>query len=783
MFDRKFKMRLNYLALCLCALAVSACSSVPVQTNGTSNPTSSQQVAQRATQALNSVYEQPSFNFKGRVDADVEFKNKNANQQPATISAEQKNVLENYLRLNSVVLSEQDKQQLFNLVTATEKKKSIFSNSRNNAIAYIFGIFANHGELGYQGGLDYRKKLFNLELSYKYHTANTYTEQRLPILVDFNQSRAYLNHFNPESLTGKAKKYYQAYYLDFSEHKDTTLKSVDWKNILEFLKANNGHYYHALIGDERIEVLTPTEAERKQGAVEKIRLHTSVEALILKEVIFDIVNKQYTENLIDFDKVKKAFTDSVQNKNKKPEQKQMDSASEQASEVRNLIFEHYDNLQYGKAEQESDDKDSAPVEAEKDKAVIAEPAKPSEKSKADDDNITPELTEEQCRALIAKKEAFGRLTECRYEYGVSIYQNKVEDKSTDALTSAYGIFKLLTLSKDEDSDFYQTFNAYNKGQLTSGKALADIMQRHKDIIDPILKEESYPLTFDVTLDNKGRLIHNNSVIQLDTQFDEIKIKGAINYHSHISNYGQAKIDTYDLANRAKSIKEHPLLVEVMNEENQRYDDNVETLAKKLIEQNYQQHKSYEKAYIIGFITLFSNAYPEMLSSVSAQDLQEIAKVYAYSYADETLYKLSIADIKAVQALEKKHQLNSQEQMFNGLGQDVASLVEDVIKEHVMSSEDMALLKKYKTPEALFSQIYQQEFGKEEYDYEQLSHEDKKHLAETADILAKAYVAKKNGSLNLETIKGLQAEHEGFFYSMTYMETVLKTERLLKFAKK
>lgn len=771
-------MRLNYLTLCLCILAVSACSSAPIRFEKTVDitaTTSNHLVAQRATQALNSIYEQSNFNFSGRIDADIQLQNKNT--KPVIMTPEQKKLIESYLRLNAIHLSDLDRQQLFNLVTVNQNKQTIFNNSRDTTIYYILSNLAKYTELSYRGGLDYRKKLFNIEFEQKYHSANTLFQQRYPVLVDFHHSRAYLNYFNPNLLTGKAKQYYQAYYLDFYKHRDTTLKSVDWKKILDYLKASNSTYFTSLIGQERIETLMPSNEEHQQGVVEKIRLYTSVENLLLKNVIFDIVNKQYTEKLIDFNKIKKALLENVQKDVNKTKQKQTDSASEQAMALRDLIYEHYDNLYASETANQASKKENNMAPAK------SEPvSKPSEKAKIEDeDNITPELTEEQCRKLIAKKEAFGRLTECRYEYGASIYQVKTGSKSVNASTNS--IFKLMLLAKDENSEFYRTFSAYDKGRLTAGKALDDIIQKHEDIINPLLKDTSYPLSFDVTLDRQGRLIHNNIVAQLDTQYNNIQVKGSINYHSKISNYGQAKIETFNnLVDNAKPITEHPLITEALKDKNKDYDDSVENIVKKLIEQNYKKYKSYEKAYIIGFIALFSKFYPEMLSSVSAQDLQEIAKVYAYSYADESLYKLSVAEIKAVQALEKKHQLNSQEQMFNSLGRDVASLVEDVIKDQVISREDMALVKKYKTSEALFAYIYQREFIKEEYGSEQPSSEDKKYLAEAAQILAQAYTANKNGTLTLDTIKGLKAEHEDFFYSVTYLDSVLKTEHLLKFVK-
>lgn len=788
-------MRLTYLTLCLCAVALTACSHAPVTSQSNSTINTAEQDAQRATKALNSVYQQPSFNFNGRLDANLDVQTQNTQQTttPATVQPQHKALIENYLRLHALQLSEQEKQQLFALTLPANHQSN---GSLEEAIAYVLTFIPKSTELGYQGGIDYRKKLFHLELNAKYHTANTLLHHRYPVLVDFNQSRIYLNHFDPNTLTGKAKQNYQAYYYDFSKHKDTTLKSVNWKNILEYLKASNTVYFDSLVGTERIERLTPTDAERQQGAVEKIRLHTSIEALLAKNIAFDTVNNTYQDSLIDVAKVVETIIETEQQSNaakNKNITKEL-SEADKAIELRNLIDEHYSQLA-GSAD--SSEIDNAPDDEHKQTAAeaAAEATKAAtgiDESETEDEQITAELSEEECRALIAKKAAFGRLTECRYEYGAQIYQAKTTPKENQKLEPLQELAAKIIQMSDKDGDFYQTFQAYDKGQLITGKVFSDIINKHQDVMQKVVKDSQFPIYFDVTLDKQGRLIHNNIAIQLDSKSDVINIKGTLNYSSHISNYGQAKINISPATAQAKPIQEHPILKVVLSEadkytdkvNHQRYaSENAEELANKLIEQSYLKHKSYEQAYTAGFIALLTQLYPEMLDSVSAQDLQEIARVYAYSYADEAIYKPTIEQNKAIQALEKKHQLHSSNQMFNSLGSDVADLVENVIAKHTISADDVALVKKYKTPDALFTHIYQQKFIEEEYGNDKPSAEDQKLLKETANILAKAYMASQNKTLSLDTIKALKLEHEDFIYTSVYLDSVLETERLLKLVKK
>lgn len=77
-------MRLKYLSLSLFSLSLTACSSHVIKTNSLH---SNLDTTQRATQALNAIYETPSFDYSGKIKIDLNqnkqgILNQNEKQQP-----------------------------------------------------------------------------------------------------------------------------------------------------------------------------------------------------------------------------------------------------------------------------------------------------------------------------------------------------------------------------------------------------------------------------------------------------------------------------------------------------------------------------------------------------------------------------------------------------------------------------------------------------------------------------------------------------------------------------
>lgn len=775
-------MRLKYLSLCICSFILTACANVAIQPQSRTAPS----LDTKATQALNSIYQQPNFNISGYINSNLDIKSTAPTTTATQDISAQKAVIEQYLRLHQLKLTEEEKKALFEQLSYT----SAPTNKEIDYALSYFSRFANNAEITYHGGVDYRKKLFQLEFLTKYEGTNALVQARYPLVLDFNQSRIYLNAFEPKQLQHlpeKTQKLHQSYYYDFAQYKDDIKKNIDIKALVEYLKAANSPYFEHLIANERIEQLAPSEEERKQGAVEKIRLHTSLEALIVKSSVFDYVNESYMKKIINVDKL----VEDISKTNNKQNQSENQSANakffDDYLQMQELINQHYEQLSQADATTKPSAKAETAVEAvEASKAQNPAKSQQPEPKYVEDTDETG-LTQAQCEQMIAQKTAFGLLTQCRYEYGSSLFTKPATAEKDSKDTKEPAFIKMMTDILNTEGEFYTTFKAYDKGQLTSGQELTNIFRQHQGIIQSTVPTKTLPMTFDVTLDAQGRLLHNTIQLNLDNHLADIHFKGNVRYQSTISNYGKANLTAPKHLANAKPIQEHPL-AEKVNSSYSRYIQRAQNgdLAEHLAKTAYLNSKSYETAYAAAFIASLSEEFPELLNKVSAQELQEIARVYAYSYADEKYYHPTAEQVKQIQALEKKHKLDTSEQMFNTLGVDVAEIVEEIIEEQSVSSEDVAIAKKLKTADAIFAHYYYEnaveEFDSYPEDGEKLTAEQKKQLKQMADILGKAYLAQQQGTLSLEHLKGLTLEHFDLWYAGAYSYSAKQTEKLLKLVK-
>lgn len=771
-------MRLKYLSLCICSFILTACANVAIQPQSRTAPS----LDTKATQALNSIYQQPNFNISGYINSNLDIKSTAPTNAVTQDISAQKAVIEQYLRLHQLKLTEEEKKALLEPLSST----SALTNTEIDYVLSYFSRFANNAEISYHGGVDYRKKLFQLEFLTKYEGTNALVQARYPLVLDFNQSRIYLNAFEPKQLQHlpeKTQKLHQSYYYDFSQYQDDIKKNIDIKALVAYLKAANSPYFEHLIANERIEQLAPSEEERKQGAVEKIRLHTSLEALIVKSAVFDYINESYMEKIINVEKLVEDIA-KKNNKQNQAETQENQKFLDDYLQMQELINQYYEQLSQADATTKPSAKAETAVEAvEASKAQNPAKSQQPEPKSVEDTDATG-LTQAQCEQMIAQKTAFGLLTQCRYEYGSSLF-TKPATAEEDSKEPAF--VKMMTDILNTEGEFYTTFKAYDKGQLTSGQELTNIFRQHQGIIQSTVPTKTLPMTFDVTLDAQGRLLHNTIQLNLDNHLADIHFKGNVRYQATISNYGKANLTAPKHLANAKPIQEHPL-AEKVNSNYSRYTKRAQNdeLAERLAKTAYLNSKSYETAYAAAFIASLSEEFPELLNKVSAQELQEIARVYAYSYADEKYYHPTAEQVKQIQALEKKHKLDTSEQMFNTLGVDVAEIVEEIIEEQSVSSEDVAIAKKLKTADAIFAHYYYeysvQAFDSYSEDSEKLIAEQKKQLKQIADILGKAYLAQQQGTLSLEHLTGLTLEHFDLWYAGAYSYSAKQTEKLLKLVK-
>ena len=385
------------------------------------------------------------------------------------------------------------------------------------------------------------------------------------------------------------------------------------------------------------------------------------------------------------------------------------------------------------------------------------------------------LNQQQCQELISQPQraTMGALTFCQHEYDLNAFASKEKEvdqtKLIDALSSLSPIFE-----------------PYASDQLMDVKTFSGLWAKHQAEIQQALKAnaQQIPLVMDVGLDAQGRA----TLVDYDIQIASKKY-GTINIQAdfNIQNYGQASTIDRAQLRQAKSLAEvsKGSVIENMvrgfstatgGEETET--DAAKTVKnmlslneqlKQLAEKTYQQTHSYTQTYQALWGMQMAAQNRDLLKNYNAQSLQEIAQVYAYWFADEHVYNPTGQALKQIQALQKKHDLELDQQFNHELGEAVYQIVSAVVAKDAERQAWQQLVKQYKQPKAIFAQHYMQNF-KQDYDVDQ-----PQQLKAVADILAQAYVDSTQNRLSLKSIEKLTLEQDGYIDLELYQKsyTVLK----------
>lgn len=150
-------------------------------------------------------------------------------------------------------------------------------------------------------------------------------------------------------------------------------------------------------------------------------------------------------------------------------------------------------------------------------------------------------------------------------------------------------------------------------------------------------------------------------------------------------------------------------------------------------------------------------------------MQEIASVYAYWYADEEVYNPEGKALQTIEALQKKHHLENEDQFDDKLGQAVNRLVLDAMRGDKDRQAWKKLQAQYRQPQQLFAKQYQIQFEQENG----VSSEEKVLLAQTANILGQVYVDARKNKLSEKSIQSLKIEHNEFIDYEIFKEVYQK----------
>lgn len=290
------------------------------------------------------------------------------------------------------------------------------------------------------------------------------------------------------------------------------------------------------------------------------------------------------------------------------------------------------------------------------------------------------LSEEQCFSLVqseSKQQArIGDIEYCKQFYAVNLLAHKTAHQNKAI--------------KDVQAELQPVFSVYNNGRFINAEHFKQLWVTHLPEINQALGDSQLlnPLIIDVVLDAQGRFIDMDYDIQVNAEEIHPSTKLKMNLSVELFNYGQATtIDRQQLreAQPFKDAFKNSMLAQLLNPSKKANSQDASSMTwdeqlAQLAEQVYANTGSYEKTYKAVFIAKLTAEQPEFVQYYSAQDLQEIAAVYAYRFSDEDSYSLKDTSLKKNEALQKKHHLMLEaENVFDeALGTGVDELVTTVI---------------------------------------------------------------------------------------------------------
>ncbi|MDM1784881.1 hypothetical protein [Acinetobacter bereziniae] len=780
-------MHLKKLTLCLLGLSLSACSTHVIKSNALN---ADQDAPQRAIQGFNALYEYPNFDYRGQFQVHLDRPQKDQNLK-STDSKQLDPAIEKkvnqYLKDQKIKLTDIQKKELYQAIA---KQDSNYISRFVGMGADVVQNIVNDLQIRYDGTVNYRQKMASFNLETQYKKPNLSVEMRIPTVLDMNNYKFYTHIFSIMPYLANSQDQDKYAYYDFSKYKDD-INKVNGKALIELLKQSGATSY-LIAAPHQIQNLAVSSADKQAGIVEKIRLNTSVEEMFLQGQLYSTVNRQYLMNSVfglnqsNIAKILGPSSDSqVSDEAYEAAQEAMKAADEavagitssddSANDASSAMYELYnavnrkshesleEEVEAGDASQAAYDAEQAARAAVEDDGddATADQERDSENETVEaaaDGNTTKILTEQQCADLTKAKAnpRFGDVEYCQYHYEIDVLKGEQQKESSSDTA----------LREKNKTALVSTFNGYAKDQLVDAQQFKQLWNQHLTEIESSLPapDKRNPLIVDLSLDNKGRAVKADYDMGLD--LDTLNRKLNIKMDMQFLNYGNASKIDQNVLKQAKPFKEifkGSIMQQAVGgiagserSDEQKYlslDERLEQLA----EQVFAQTGSYEKTYKAVFIAKLTAQKPELIKQYSAQDLQEIAAIYAYSYSDEEIYNPKGQALKQIQALQKKHHLEDDHQYDDELGNDVDEIVAKIWKAKQSTLEVQGLVKKYKTTEAVFAQYYMQKFEAEN----EIEKSQRGEFIKTAKVLAKSYVAFKNNKFNDQVVSTLNVDSTEF----------------------
>ncbi len=752
-------MHLKYLSLCLFSLGLTACAQHNLRPS-----VASTQLDQKVIQGMNAMYEYPSYDYCGHFKVSVDSnqsKKINNKEKIVQLDAVVQKKVDQYLREQKINLNKKQKQALYAAIANEQADLGVSSESRSEKINTLLINLLNDLQFSYDGSVHYRQKMGSLNLTARYEKPTLLVQAKLPMVLDLKDYKFYVNYFGLMPYLVNKDNQNNLAYVDFSKYKNL-FTNVDMKKFVEYAKASGAVSYR-LAEPQNLQRLSISDAERKAGIVEKIRLKDTVEALLLQSELYSQVNAKYLQkNVFGFDEEKIAETIATELAASEAKRKvggveEQKVSSEDAAAVSQQLYSLI-NAHFGNAldsEYSDEDQSSAAQDGAAEDVAVAD----AEEVTQDEEVVS--LTQDQCVELQSQKSpvALGDINYCQI-YGIDVLDQSAGNTEETQIKARQAALK-------------QTFAAYDQNQFVDDKAFKALWIKHKAEIEQALPKQRNPVAIDVGLDEKGRLVNADYDIAYTPA--EFNHRFNIKADMQILNYGKATPINQQQLKQAKSVaeaskgslfenfvkgfseklgqgdvSEHPVGA---HSDVQDLDSTLALLAN----QTYDATHTYDKTYKAVFIAKLTAEKPSYIHYYSVQQLQEIAEVYAYWFSEEETYNPQGKALERIEALQKKHHLEQEDQFDNDLGRAVDHIVITTIQGEAGREAWQKLQKQYKQPEQLFSKQYQLEFEKQNGSAD----EEKQLLSETADILGKAYVDARKQQLTEKTIQNLKPEHNEF----------------------
>ncbi len=808
-------MRLKLLTLSLLGLSISACSTISTQNQGAT-------LESKAVNGLNAVYEYPSYDFNGQFKFSSDY-NKSSQKTVAAEKSKQtlepalQNQVNAFLRAQNIPLTEQQKKQLFDAML--QESANYRSVDDTDVPGLVMNLLSDI-QLKFDGSIHYRQKMGALNLTFRYEKPTLLVQAKVPMVLDLQNYKFYTNYFALIPMLVNRENQANLAYLDFSKYKNE-IDKINLKPLVTYLKESSAVSYKVADPSD-IEKLSLTAQDKAQGVVEKIRLNTSLEELLLQMRLYELVNKTYMSDQFS------AFKDELEKKESTVDSEDEESVSTleahgmtkeeaeayQASrQLYSLVNKHF----YGDEESEEEDEGSAAtdaaaeaVEAEDcesaeecaahataaaaDAVAAADAADDESEEEAEEAEEASGLSSKACDSLAESKKqpAIGDVTYCYEEYGIQLI--KPSDSATPTgeaqkeaargdIENAANIGKVMFST----TALTATFEQYADQEFKDAQAFKVLWDKHQPEIKKELAQlkSQNPMEIDVGLDDKGRAVQVNYNVGYQTES-----VGKLNFRMdmNILNYGNATAIDRNALKNAKSFEEaskgsflsqvgrrfgSSLGLEENGQAVQDLDDQLDTLAVEL----YDQTRSYSKTYQGLFILKMTAEHPELVKKYSTADLNEIARVYAYSYADEDIYNPKGKEFAELERLMKKHHLETDSQYDGDLGGDVYQKVAAAIEGAKGRQQWEQFAKQHKTAKSAFTQYYITKFMED--DEESYDAGMKAELTAVAKILAQAYEDTRNDKLSEKTIKDLSEDGAEYIDYDLYRDAFAKVSKSFK----